>query len=60
MFFKALKAESVAGEYLELPRGGHGLNGYKGPMWDAWQNKSLAWLAELKFIPPTDASKERN
>ena len=29
--------------------------GYKGPMWDAWQEKSLAWLAELKIIPPEDA-----
>jgi hypothetical protein len=27
-------------------------NGYKGPMWDAWQERSLAWLAHLKFIPP--------
>jgi hypothetical protein len=29
---------------LELPSGGHGLNGYKGPMWDAWQTQSLQWL----------------
>ena len=33
------------------PSGGHGLNGYKGPMWDAWQEQSLAWLAELKTAP---------
>jgi hypothetical protein len=25
--------------------------GYKGPMWDAWQEKSLTWLAELKLVP---------
>lgn len=50
-FADALKAHKVAVEYLELPSGGHGLNGYKGPMWDAWQKRSLAWLAEQKFIP---------
>jgi acetyl esterase/lipase len=50
-FYEALKAHKVPAEYLELPSGGHGLDGYKGPMWDAWQQKSLAWLAEMKFIP---------
>jgi len=34
----------VAAEYLELPSGGHGLNGYQGPMWDAWQKGALDWL----------------
>lgn len=46
-FHEALVAHKVPAQYLELPSGGHGLNGYKGPMWDAWQEKSLAWLAEL-------------
>jgi hypothetical protein len=32
-----------------LPSGGHGLNGYKGPMWDAWQTKSMAWLVANKL-----------
>ena len=32
-------------------------NGYKGPMWDAWQTQSLAWLAELKFIPVESEKK---
>ena len=50
-FFAALVAYKVPGKYLELPSGGHGLNGYQGPMWDAWQEKSLAWLAELKLVP---------
>ena len=50
MFYAALKKHNVAGELLELPSGGHGLNGYKGPMWDAWQEKSLAWLSELKLV----------
>lgn len=46
---KALKVAGVASRYLELPSGGHGLNGYQGPMWDAWQTQSLEWLNELGF-----------
>lgn len=49
--FDALQAKNIPSKYLELPSGGHGLNGYKGPMWDAWQQQSLEWLATLKFIP---------
>lgn len=44
-FRDALKGKGVACEYLELPSGGHGLNGYKGPMWDAWQAAALEWMA---------------
>jgi acetyl esterase/lipase len=51
MFHEALRTNKVASRYFELPSGGHGLNGYKGPMWDAWQAQSLAWLAEQKLIP---------
>jgi len=54
-FYDALRASRVAAEYLELPSGGHGLNGYKGPMWDAWQTACLKWLSSLAFIPATDA-----
>jgi acetyl esterase/lipase len=50
-FYEALQAQKVPAKYLELPSGGHGLNGYKGPMWDAWQEQSLAWLAEMKLVP---------
>jgi len=49
-FRDALKAHGVPVEYLQLPSGGHGLNGYKGPMWDAWQNASLEWLAKRGFL----------
>jgi acetyl esterase/lipase len=49
-FYKALKAVNVAAEYLELPAGGHGLNGYKGPMWDAWQTQSLEWLRKIGML----------
>ena len=45
-FHDALKKHGVATEYLKLPSGGHGLNGYKGPMWDAWQKQSLEWLTK--------------
>lgn len=48
VLFAALQAKGIPAKYLELPSGGHGLNGYQGPMWDAWQEQSLAWLAELK------------
>src|SRR5262249_37738247 len=49
--YDALQAQKVPASYLELPSGGHGLNGYKGPMWDQWQEKSLQWLGEMKFVP---------
>jgi len=58
-FYDALQAQKVPAKYLELPSGGHGLNGYKGPMWDAWQEQSLVWLAQLKFIPSPAADKEK-
>lgn len=50
-FYKALQTHKVPSKFLELPSGGHGLNGYQGPMWDAWQKQSLEWLAELKLTP---------
>ncbi len=53
MFYDALRAHKVAADYLELPSGGHGLNGYKGAMWDAWQERSLSWLVEMKLVPAT-------
>jgi acetyl esterase/lipase len=53
----ALQAHHVPSEFLELPSGGHGLNGYKGPSWDAWQTRSLQWLKEQKLVgPPVAAS----
>lgn len=51
-FYEALQAANVASKYLQLPTGGHGLNGYKGPMWDAWQEQSLVWLREIGMMPP--------
>ena len=54
MFYEALRAKKVVTQYLELPSGNHGLNGYKGPMWDAWQSGALKWLASMKMIPAQD------
>jgi acetyl esterase/lipase len=51
MFFEALQANHVPARFLPLATGGHGLNGYKGPMWDQWQSESVEWLAGQKIIP---------
>jgi acetyl esterase/lipase len=59
MFYDALRASGVKAKYLELPSGGHGLNGYKGPMWDAWQAESLDWLAGRKVIPGADVPRPK-
>ena len=56
MFYAALQDHKVAAQYLELPSGGHGLNGYQGPMWEAWQTASLKWLAAQNIIPQSDSS----
>ncbi|HZK80549.1 MAG TPA: alpha/beta hydrolase [Humisphaera sp.] len=55
-FYAALQKHKIPSRYLELPHGGHGLNGYKGPMWDAWQTQSLEFLAAQGFIPKKDAA----
>ncbi len=49
-FHEALRAHHVPSHYLELPSGEHGLNGYKGPMWDAWLAESEKWMAEQLII----------
>ena len=48
--YAALQKNLVVSEYLELPSGGHGLDGYQGPMWDAWQKQALAWLREQQLL----------
>ena len=50
-FVAAMRAHKGTVEYLELPSGGHGLNGCQGPMWEAWKTQSLAWLAAQGIIP---------
>lgn len=51
MFYAALKAHNIPAELQEFPQGNHGYNGYKGPEWDAWQKRSLEWLADQKLLP---------
>ncbi len=50
MFHEAQKKAGLPTRLLELPNGGHGLNGYKGPSWDKWQAESLLWLKEIKVL----------
>jgi len=50
MLCDALKAHHVPAELLEFPEGNHGYNGYHGKEWDAWQKRSLEWLAEQGFL----------
>lgn len=49
-FAAACERAGVPVRLLELATGGHGLNGYQGPSWDAWQSGSLAWLAERGLV----------
>jgi acetyl esterase/lipase len=56
-FVAALRAHNVPVEYLELPSGGHGLNGCKGPLWEEWKAKSLVWLASRGFAPSKTQSR---
>jgi hypothetical protein len=48
-----MKANNVPVELLELPSGGHGFNGCKGPLWEQWKAAALKWLTAQKLIPPT-------
>lgn len=50
-FAQALAQADVPVKLLELPQGGHGLNRYQGPMWDAWQRQSLVWLEQQNLLP---------
>lgn len=50
IFAAAMKTANRPVFLLELATGGHGLNRYQGPSWDAWQAGSLKWLAEQKLI----------
>ncbi len=49
-FVAAMKAQRVPVELLELPSGGHGLNGCKGPLWEQWKSAALKWLAGREFV----------
>lgn len=40
----ALKSAGVDVEYLELPKGVHGLGCGNGPEWKVWQDACLVWM----------------
>ena len=44
LYHQALQAQGVASKLVELPDGGHGLNGYQGASWDTWQREAILWL----------------
>ena len=46
-FVAAMKTHRVPVELLELPSGGHGLNGCEGPLWEQWKAAALKWLTGL-------------
>ncbi|MBI3985845.1 MAG: alpha/beta hydrolase [Lentisphaerae bacterium] len=51
LFYEALQARHVPSQYLELPRGNHGLYDRQGPMWEAWKSEVLKWLAAQGMMP---------
>jgi len=46
MYHAALQAQGVSSKLVELPEGGHGLNGYRGASWDTWQREAIEWLKQ--------------
>ena len=49
-FAQAMKSNYRPVKLLEIKEGGHGLNGYKGPNWDTWQEECLKWLKENNYL----------
>ena len=52
-FVAAMKYHHLPVELLELPTGGHGLNGCKGPLWEQWKAAALVWSAKQGILPVT-------
>ncbi|MDP7304937.1 MAG: alpha/beta hydrolase, partial [Pirellulaceae bacterium] len=49
-FVAAMRSHRVSVELLELPSGGHGLNGCKGPLWEQWKSAAIKWLAGQQLV----------
>ena len=49
-FVAAMQKHQRPVELLELPTGGHGLNGCKGPLWEQWKATALVWSVKQKII----------
>jgi acetyl esterase/lipase len=43
-FAAACWGHGVDSQLLELSDGGHGLNGYRGPNWEAWKGQAVRWM----------------
>ena len=52
-FVAAMKKHQRPVELLELPSGGHGLNGCEGPLWEQWKAAALVWLEGQQLVPAT-------
>ncbi|MHB1083173.1 MAG: alpha/beta hydrolase [Prosthecobacter sp.] len=50
-FVAAMKYHKLPVELLELPTGGHGFNGCKGPLWEQWKAAALLWSAKQGILP---------
>jgi acetyl esterase/lipase len=51
-FVTAMKYHHLPVELLELPTGGHGLNGCKGPLWEQWKAAAIRWSVDQRFLHP--------
>jgi acetyl esterase/lipase len=51
-FAAAMREHRRPVKLFELPGGGHGLNGCKGPLWEQWKAAALAWSVQQKILPP--------
>ena len=53
-FVAAMRSHRVSVELLELPSGGHGLNGCKGPLWEQWKSAAIKWLESQTLVGVTE------
>ncbi len=54
MYADALRKHGVPVQYVELPRGDHGLGSGVGPDWAAWQEACLDWLLKNNLASPAE------
>jgi acetyl esterase/lipase len=57
LFAAACRTNHVPVEYFELERGAHGLGCGKGPEWEAWQAKCIAWLHSRGLLGTAGAAR---
>ena len=54
LFAASCWEHGVKSQLLELSDGGHGLNGYKGPNWEAWQGQAIRWMHAVIHGEPAE------